>query len=256
MGCALVVLVYIFATMSIFIPIVAVFMNVDPTYFIFKVYIPPEITSGAEIQILIVVIRLVLSCVGGFELFRLGPITVIFLIVLTRIVIDSIVLLRKSDDLQEFIKFYNIVSIWHCVIPNITNFAMMLLLGCCSILLVTLNFGTFRGYGIIPIPLYLVFPSLFVVLYSLVWYVLTRVIKIHEDTENQLYDRKSKLVFNYKGRRTRKYFQLKINSMHPVYHEVGFNGFSLFKIKKSTRTTYYNVITNYTITALLSVPLE
>jgi len=114
----------------------------------------------------------------------------------------------------------------------------LLLLG--GLTLIFANYGTIRMHSVIPMPYYLGFPVLAAFLILMLVLLFPLCSKMHENSGAFL-DNARKLVSGS------KYYLRKVKSHRRFRLEVG----GIFCIKKSTQTTFYLTVFDYTINLLL-----
>lgn len=222
-------------------------------YFIFRDYIIDPLDPGFEVQFVLLIIRLVPLFIITHEIFKSLPIILIGGLAIVHIVIEYIVQIGKTRKINDFISCHNLICVYYSFVGTLAEIGVGIFLLFSMLLLVSLNFGTLRGFGIVPMPLYILFPGILCVWSRLVVHVFNLAIKLYEQMLNNIAKSKKRVnIFQP----NRKYFRKKLRSLRPLVVHFRVKEFNLFKIQKSSRTSYYDAVLNNTITLLLSVPEE
>ncbi|OXA45028.1 hypothetical protein Fcan01_20330 [Folsomia candida] len=130
--------------------------------------------------------------------------------------------------------------------PLVSTTMMIGLIAC-----IVLNFATLKMYGIIPVALFPYFPSLLGVFYVVKSILLNMVIDVYEDGR-VLYN---KWVWVSARSWDKPYLTRKLRGIQIPRIYGGLMGFNFYECTADTKIAYYDVILNYTITALLSINL-
>jgi hypothetical protein len=145
-------------------------------------------------------------------------------------------------------------SILHATAGRILEFGAGAGLSIAFVLGMSTNFATIRLYHLVPIHLYVLFPVVSCIVVIVVHFTMPLAIQVYEETSAMLEERTS-LVSTRVG--DKRFLARRIKAMIPLAGNVGTGLFDyrFFKVKKSTRVTYYYACVDYTITALLSIQL-
>jgi hypothetical protein len=81
---------------------------------------------------------------------------------------------------------------------------------------------------------------------------LPEAIRVFENTEEILRNWKLQMTFGVRG--DRRYYSKKIASLRPCSMYAGLGDVMFFPLRKSTKVTYYGLMVNYVVNALISVP--
>lgn len=112
---------------------------------------------------------------------------------------------------------------------------------------VLFNFMSIKMYGIAPMPLYLYFPSMAILILSIIDVLLPLGIRIHEMSVSLKWK-----WGRYLGHPVdREYICRKMRALQPLCINCGLTGFKFFKLSKSTKVWFYEQLLTNTITALL-----
>lgn len=114
---------------------------------------------------------------------------------------------------------------------------------------VTLNFITLKMSHAIPMPLFLIFPSMAVAC-GIAIHVLLRIsIAVYENSRKVL-DKWSLILARIRDKR---YSRRRLRGFKETGIYAGFLHFNFYVCKKSTKSTFYDTILSYTISALMSI---
>jgi len=230
---------------------ITILINLDPLYFIFQAYVPAYLINRLDVQMALILIRLIFTTWGFFEMIRPVIITVVFSLVGLHTVNESISLVGQQRNVKVFVQFYELLAIAFVYIHQVIEPILTVFMSYGTFLVVILSFGMLRGFGYIPMPLYLIFPSGLTAAYAIIAFAFPRLIKIHVDTCGQV-DRWIKACF----KRREKYLGRKLMSLKPLAVHTGFAGVKLFEVRRGTSNTFYSCILDYTNSLLVSVPEE
>jgi hypothetical protein len=118
------------------------------------------------------------------------------------------------------------------------------------ILSVLFNFATLKMHHIIPMPLYLYFPSISILIPITIHFMLKMGIDVHTISHEMVVKRWGRVVC-ISG--NKKYVRRRIKATKVLRVHGGFLGFKVYDLTKSTKATYYEAILIYTINALLAI---
>ncbi|OXA47151.1 hypothetical protein Fcan01_18290 [Folsomia candida] len=169
--------------------------------------------------------------------------------VIGNMLIDSVTKLARLSPSLYSIQIYQRFRILAKNLEAISALVASLLLSLGFGFTVTCNFVSVRMAGVIPMPFYLVFP-----IGSLLGMVGIRLllpygIACHENS--------SKLLVEWRTRLRLKRGNMRLEEkmgrmLIPIGIRVGSGEFSFFVLKKSTRSTYYMALMDYTVNALMA----
>lgn len=114
---------------------------------------------------------------------------------------------------------------------------------------VSVNFATIKMSHIIPMPIYLVFPAVAVIIPMIIQVMMPMLIKIYVGGESVIWKWKYFARFS----KDLKFVTRMIRARQGVRINVGVFGYRLFFVKKSTKVTYYNTVLSYTISAFYRI---
>jgi len=240
--------------LPIIFPIFTVLGDVDCLYYVFKVLTPSLFENP-----LLSLLRLFLLINFYLLVARTFAILLVVSLILVKVLVVIIKLIFKFQTSQmTFVKIIKICEVLQhgriifAIMNSLLEFLVVLLLGSGIFLSVTVNFGAIKLVGIIPLPIYVIILEFAIVTPFVIITCMSYAIHTYELT-NKLLQKLKTIPMN---RYARRYLLRKLHSLQPIAFCAGVNGFRLFKVKNSTRFTYFSAIINYTITALLSVSAE
>jgi hypothetical protein len=117
-------------------------------------------------------------------------------------------------------------------------------------LAVVFNFASLKMYPVIPMPLYLYFPSVSVLIPFTIHFMLKMGIDYHGNTENMVAIKWNRVVGQSCDR---KYARRRIRATRILRVHGSILGFKIYDLTKSVRVEFYKAIQDYTINALLSI---
>lgn len=126
----------------------------------------------------------------------------------------------------------------------VASFMFMSLVAC-----VSFNFVTVKVRNTVPMPFYLYFPSISVMIPIELQIMLQTGIDVFEESK-QMCTRWKALLECCPDR---KFLRRKLQAMRPIGLYGSISSFKLYWLKKSVKPAYYSVVVGYTITALLSM---
>jgi len=243
----------------LFLPVV-IFEGLDPWHHIF-IDLIPEYYSNPVIRLLLALLRFVMAYLIVIEYQRL-----VFYSFITFVMIGmnqwnaSVSLLDKYYKLVKqqrsnlsYVKLYRrlliMQQIMHPVQTNMSTAVWIL------IFLITLFscFATIRMYHVIPMPLYLLAPMFICLGLYLAALVIPSAAKFHDNSKLVLLRWRSD-VATWVSNKDRKLVLQTLRSLQPLGFCLGISGVNFFTIKRSTKSTYFEVLTTHTINLLLIVP--
>lgn len=216
-------------------------------------------TDSSEIStnLIILSFRLLFIVFAWLEFFRYCSNSFCGLIVGAHLILSIISWLQKSAPqiflgkhisshiLQKYDTLRSILNIMHDPISVCVATVMFSgFVGCISI-----NFATLKMYDVIPMPLYLTFPVLGVVIPTFIHIMMPMMIAVYEGA----------VVLQRKWGRALglskdvKYLKRKLRAEKAVRIYSGVFGYELYFVRNSTKSTYQYVIVGHTISALMSV---
>lgn len=166
----------------------------------------------------------------------------------------SLEIVHNIGEQKSFKNFLRFTNQLQCLENDVAGplfcfIACLMLLG--FVASVSFNWAALKGLSFIPMPFYLYFPTVAVVIPIFIHHTLAPAVKVHETARE--YIRKQKLSVGQSSER--KYLIKVICSIQPFAVYGGMLGFRLYKIKQSTRLTFYEAINSHTFNALLATSL-
>jgi hypothetical protein len=260
-GAVIHVLVIFFFILAFLLSFFGVLENIDPFYFRLEAIVPSDIKSILVFRILMILIRFLLVLAMLTELLRCMPLICIFLIIPASMGSNCVKLLnilQNQSKKRSKNNFLLISTLYkrQAIICNEFNtfvapatFALMNLGFFESVLVIC---GIVKMYTIFPTSIYILLPILQLIIFLIIKFTLPYGINIFEHSRQMLHcwndEAKDMTLYD---RRTRK----TIRSLRPSFFTAGINGFNLYILKKSLKHTYFMIILDNAITALVSVSI-
>ncbi len=185
-------------------------------------------------------------------------ITLSFISHLDRLTANCIAVHSKSSVLykdqisQIFSKYAEldiIFKICHNYIITICFFGF----GAIFVLDVICNFVTIKLVHVVPMPFYLYFPSVSILIPIIVTILLPILVQIYENSD-KLRVKWGQNIHHGSSVSEMKYLKRRLRAINVVRIYGGLFGFSLWEMNNSTKTAYLFEMVNYTVNALLSIP--
>jgi hypothetical protein len=196
------------------------------------------------------------------EAFRALPLILIFLVIPIQLYLRCYTLLEdfqvRQNALADSRKFrilffkYDQFRVLNNEAQPYIGLQVSFLLFAGIALSVLANFSTVRAFHVFPWYLYLITPSLAIIILLLIQLLLPFGINVHTNSESLLRQWKSDPI-HAKG----KYLRRKLKSLRSLRWYAGLMGFyeyNFFMIQQSFKTAYYAVILGYTIDFIMLVP--
>lgn len=190
------------------------------------------------------------------QICRLFPFLNCLVCLTTKLLLDAIHTLdtwaflirfsRPRADLQvrRYLELAVTVQVAYAILATI----VALLMGLGLILCILFNFVSIKLYNVVPMPLYLCFPPVAVVIPLIIDTLLPFGISVNDKADKLKIKWGRKLVSSS----DLKYIRRRVLAINPLHIPCGILGFKFFKLTKSIKVWFYDQILNYTITALLS----
>jgi len=227
-------------------------VHIDPWYFVLRSLVSADLVDS--------------FCFAGPRIFfnflcaalvcRNFALILVTTCLLFRVWEESVTTIQNKSFVGVFIRLTNMSKLVYHRISNYLESLVTTLFFTGFTCAVTFNIATIRAPGIIPMPFYLYFPSVSLLIIVAIHIFYSSAIRIHEVSINSI--RKWKLkVFRGILKENIKYNVRRLEALPPFQFCVGFDGwmyFRLFKIVKPTRLTFYRAIADYTFTGLISIP--
>ncbi|OXA48123.1 hypothetical protein Fcan01_17043 [Folsomia candida] len=246
--------VAIFSLYPLFLSTLVLYFEFDPIYNFAKFVVHLD-TNSLFVRIFIFPLRLV-QVPPTFQIARLFALLICMITLSSILFLDAIHELdlwgflvkfsrRKADLLiRRYLQLA--VALQHVADFFAMISAILMMLG--LVLCVLFNFMSVKLYGLIPMPLYLFFPSVTVLIPLIIDTLLPFGIRINETSVRF----RVKCWRNLKDSCDRKYLRRRLSAIRPLCFDCGVLGFTFLKFTKSMQIWFYEQILSYTITALLS----
>lgn len=122
------------------------------------------------------------------------------------------------------------------------------LMGAGFLLNIALNYVTIKLHHVVPMPMYLWFPTVSVLIPILIGILLPMMINVYENSK----EAQNEWKWHSSKSSDLKYLQRRLKGTRPLRMQAGIGGYNLYFFKQSTKVTFYTAIIDYTINALLS----
>ncbi|OXA37131.1 hypothetical protein Fcan01_28090 [Folsomia candida] len=252
-GIFLNITVAMFAVYPYFLIPFLLYFEFDPTFMFAKYVLSLTLNTSLD-QILFNTVRL-LQFLVALQICRLFPLLVCTLMFGVLIILDTVktldmwvVLIKFSQNKAAAqIRRYIELTLVMQVCAGFSDASIAILMGLGLILCVLFNFVTLKLYNIIPMPLYLYFPSVAIIIPFIIDTLLPLGIRVNEKTARL----KTKWGKQLDLCSDRKYLQRRLRAIKPLRFDCRVAGYNLLQLVKPTKAWFYMQIMNYTISALL-----
>lgn len=123
--------------------------------------------------------------------------------------------------------------------------ALLMLIG--MVLSILCNFASIKLRHSIPMPFFLFFPIVAAIIPIIINALVPTAIQCRSLSEELLHKWRRRLPLPWKSLMKRK-----LAASKPIIFYAGLFGFHFFPLKKDTKSTYYDTISNFTISAILA----
>jgi len=225
-------------------------------YFIIDDLLPQYLKILTTTKVLAFVVRVLILFFAFAELTRTFSFLLIYLIGNLQMLLDCLALIQKqtalltlSSQFKSPFHIYARVRLILRITSNSQGVSTAALMWAGLVLSVCVNFACLKLHSIIPMPLFLVFPTISILIPTIVAETLPDAINCFEKSRE--------LIKNWGTRTmTRKvnnaFYLKKVRSLRPLKLYAKVPGYNLFLLKKSTQATYYSIIIIYTVNGLIS----
>jgi hypothetical protein len=241
-------MVILYAFVPPFLTIAAVFFHADPLYFVFQ-------RSGSLGYVVTTFIRFPVVFITLFEMFRIVTTLLIFAITYTEMMFNCYAYLRKlSFSLDGVLRFemthrrYTQLAISFRICVHFQSYLSFLGVAVLMNSFICLTFGTLKLYNVVPLPLYLIFPTLLATVILFASQAMPRAMYIYEQSKSLIQDWKR--LSPYKRRMNVRL----IKSTSPIYACLAMPGGSLVPINRELTVAFYKKCVEYSVSALLAIP--
>lgn len=227
--------------------------NIDPLYGIVVEFTPFRINS-----IFVTIIRLTLLFLSATEVVRMICISIVIFIVCIKVLTDlfkTLLLIHNNLEQQKVIELWKHTEIVIKILKPATDIMIAIVLGICFVISVLTNFCTIKLGSVVPMYIYVLFPHIAIVVMGVFTLAISQTSKLYNYSSELLWQLKisSRGRWDIKGRKCHSKL---LKSFQPLAVCAGINGYQLFVSKQSLMLTYCYAVVDYTITALLSIPVE
>ncbi|OXA49359.1 hypothetical protein Fcan01_15641 [Folsomia candida] len=235
----------------------ALYSEYDPLIIWRKVLLPPSSQTSFLFEFAFHFLRLLLFFPSTLQICRLFPILVMGSTVGCLLIRSCINAFDRtplrigqghhaiSAMLRNYLKLEIVLQLYY----QMSSTCASTLMGVGLMLEVVVNFITLKMIHIIPMPLYLVCPSLAILIPAIIHLLLPMAVDIHGKTGKVIEKWRRHAVISL----DKKYLTRRLRSTKPLKFSAGLFGFNFYPIVRNTKATYYGAIIYYSTTALLSV---
>jgi len=209
------------------------------------------------------VVRIYLSALCVLGLFRMLHVSIIIIelkwVVESRKILfyliqlmESVECVSNASKIDRILKIHTQITL--CFKNGRLHYMIVLYsltVGCT--ILVLFNFITIRMYGMIPFLLYLIFPTVNILIVAIVH----TVVPFAEDIETQDQELRTLLINNFCRKKSYPYLSRRVLGLTPnaIRLQAGVGETIFFYFKRSTKSAIYSGVFLYTINFLLATPV-
>jgi len=232
---------------------VAFFENLDPFYFISRELMSPELFKQSYVKFILISSKGSICLVISIFACGLTCLLLVVLMVSSRSALGYQNAIANLKCVEKFIHLSKSMMCLYRVVDGVIEYMAGLLMLFGLFYFTAVNFITLKGHGIIPVPLYYMFPSVNILIPFLINNTLLPAISIGDRAEESL--RKWKVKVKASNGTNNYRLAKQIRGMLPLRISVGIFNYRFYVIRMSTFKTYYNKINEFTFHALLSIHL-
>jgi len=251
-------LVVLIAGLPYFFPLFITFFSIDPVLIITKSIFPQVMIPHGGVKIFFWAFRFLIILCLALDLARMVSLLMILSVGGLQMIMEINYIIYRmahpSQHPQEFSKYFKFYTALRVTLTITTNFNAPLLAQLMTLAMaagVFCNFGTIRFQAALPLPLYIFFPIISVVLPIMLYCTFPDATNVFEDSKRLIRNWKVELLRSRPNRLNLK----RLESVYPIRLFAGLGGFNFFHLKNSTKSTYFvNGIIQTTFNILLSLP--
>jgi len=243
----------------IFVPFFIWFFHLDPVSILAStIFSDIYKSSSYTSKIALDISRLLLAYLVTYQIFTSFVLFIIMACVSIRVFTNAIHSFETQKNTLKLLRRFNLYRYLVKIVDCLSGFALWILVSFTLLLTVINTYATIKLYAVIPMPLYLLAPSLMILAPVFTFSTIVPVVYIHEGSTNILHTQKRNLSSLARScpYLKRKYFILRIKETYPLTFFAGISGFNFFTFKRSLKKSYLEITLYFTITFLLSVPVE
>ncbi|OXA50977.1 hypothetical protein Fcan01_14383 [Folsomia candida] len=196
--------------------------------------------------------RCFLTSVCIREAYRIFWFVLFFGVTMCRFALDFATTIGRLWNPKMFTDIYTQYFLLYSALSGISEFSLFCAMGATLMIGIAINFLTLRLYSKLPLILHLTTTVFAVVIPILVNLTLPPVVMTHEETRKLL---KMRYLWYRPFRRQSPVLFRVIRAMRPLAFHAGLFDHRFFKLQRSTLFTFYKVYVDYTIVALLYIPV-
>jgi hypothetical protein len=248
------ILYIVYAFVPPFMAIAAVTFDLDPIFFL----LDKDFHQKPLLLITVYFIRITVTFVAIFELFRIFPLLITIMMTYTQMIFNCLTYLRKlsfsfhgllnfETTHREYIKMVLLFRVCLSLQSQIT----VLYLAVGMSFVIGLSFGSVKLYDLAPLPLYLIFPIILCSVIVLISHAVPRMTHVYEHSKTLIEDWKRLSPYCPYNRRI---IVRLIKSTCPIVACLAMPGGSMVPMNRGVKVSYYKKTVEYTVSALLAFP--
>lgn len=243
--------------MEVLVPLFGCISNMDPFYYML-LDLFPNTSINHPMAIIFRVLFTFICCMETCSCFSLGIIYgILFINVLNNFLAFCLCILKSKAGSLKIFETLCVIRRPQIILNHLlsaTDLILGIALATGFLVTVLCNFMTVKLFVLVPMPVYLAIP---------IFAILTPPVFVFFISDaSQTYDTSLNIICHSKrdlwlfSQYTNKRLIRTLKSVQPFSLYAGINGFRFFKVKVSTKSTFYYAIFDYTITSLLSIPVD
>jgi hypothetical protein len=273
LGTFLNVVVCLFAFYPIFLVGLGVLFELDPLSLVDRYLLDSNLSSKKALQagnwtkcFVSFTLKFVSTLIPCHLTCRMLSLVICFTTMMADVAITNMASLHGNSDtigslsyarLNQYLAKYHGMEILFAIASDYTGLIVAGLMFMGFISSIGFNFATLKLYHIIPMPLFLFFPTVSVLIPSTIHFMLKMGIQIHTIAYDMVEIKWRRVIAL--GRGSRKYVKKRIQATRVIRIHGGFpgflglHGFKVYDLTKATKSVYYEAILDHTMIALLSI---
>lgn len=217
----------------------------------------PEFYNDLWYRLLLLPVFAILTLVIVLECGRMWLATMYLLIVILQYSNDSIARLsqyyeyvaKSLRNITQPLQLYRQLIVVFKIVEKVQTSMSTCLLSAISAATLLFNFTTIKMYNEIPMPSYLVCPIGMILSLLCTLWTLPMAVAVHEDSKVLL----RRWKFHARLFPNKRMVLRQLKAIQPLGFKLGLFSYNFFILKKSTKSSYFDFISNLTISVLLSM---
>lgn len=179
--------VYLFSTYPVVIAIGSVILKIDVTYYVMMDIFPQSLVGRWDVYLFLFAVRLIGLTLCFFELLRVIPLFIIFLIAALLLLDNMLKLIRLDTQIRSVIKLADLGHILFQMIEPMTQPICLGMMGIAMLIDVIANYTALSMFAIIHVGMYTLAVTLTVLMPILVANILPHGCRLFEETKDILF---------------------------------------------------------------------